>query len=78
MQVNSTVGAIKERKMKRCCLVLAILLSSSWVHADEISDMKKEIDLLKCEVAKLRNIVQGETAKNATPAIDRKAGIRRK
>ncbi|MDD2600238.1 MAG: tetratricopeptide repeat protein [Kiritimatiellae bacterium] len=64
--------------MKRCCLVLAILLSSSWVHADEISDMKKEIDLLKCEVAKLRNIVQGETAKNATPAIDRKAGIRRK
>lgn len=64
--------------MKRCCLVLAILLSSSWVHADEISDMKKEIDSLKREVAELRNIVQGETAKNATPAIDRKAGIRRK
>ncbi len=64
--------------MKRGGLVLAVLLSSSWVHADELSDMKKEIESLKREVAELRSLVQGGTAQSATPAADLKSGMRRK
>ncbi|MFA7172019.1 MAG: tetratricopeptide repeat protein [Kiritimatiellia bacterium] len=64
--------------MKRCCLVLAILLSGSGVHADEISDMKKEIESLKREVSELRSLVQSGTVQSATPATDPKAGIRRR
>jgi TolA-binding protein len=39
--------------------------------------MKKEIESLKREVAELRSLVQSGTAQTA-PAVDRKAGIRKK
>ena len=53
-------------------------MASSCLHADELSDMKKENESLKREVAELRRQVQSGKSQNTTPATDRRAGIRAK
>ena len=76
-RLNNTIEQQKGRKMKRSFLVLSMMMASSWLYADEMSAMKREIESLKREVAELRSLVQSGMAQN-TPAVDRKAGIRKK
>jgi TolA-binding protein len=66
--------------MKRLAVVLSTLMAGFWLHADELSDMKRDIESLKREVAELRSLVKGGAAPEAAaaPAVDRKAGIRKK
>ena len=64
--------------MKTTTLVLLAVMASSYLHADERSDMKKENEALKREVAELRRQVQSGKSQNTPPATDRKAGIRAK
>ncbi len=64
--------------MKTLTFVLMALMASSCLHADELSDLKKENESLKQEVAELRRQVQSVKSQNTTPATDRKAGIRAK
>lgn len=64
--------------MKQVMIFLSVLMIGSGVHADELSDMKKEIEALKREVSELRGLVQGAETRNSEPSIDRKAGIRKK
>ena len=62
--------------MKTPAFFLLALMASSCLHADEQSDMKKENESLKREVAELRRQAQKGTPQNTAPAADRKAGIR--
>lgn len=64
--------------MKTLTFVLMALMASSYLHADELSDLKKENESLKREVAELRKQVQSGKSQNTTPATDPKAGIRAK
>ena len=72
----------KEQKlgdiMKKCVVVAAVMLLNLSLVADEISDMKRDIELLKREVAELRTLVQGGSEQKAKPAVDIKAGIRKR
>ncbi|MDR2849232.1 MAG: tetratricopeptide repeat protein [Verrucomicrobiota bacterium] len=60
--------------MKRLMMVLAVLAVHSGVKADDLSDMKKEIEALKRDVAELKVRVLGETEARA----DRKDRIRKR
>ena len=51
-------------------------MASSCLHADELSDVKKENESLKREVAELRRQAQKGTSQNTAPAADRKARVR--
>lgn len=64
--------------MKKTTFVLLTLMASSCLYADELSDLRKENESLKKEVAELRRQVQSVQSQNTTPATDRKAGIRAK
>jgi len=64
--------------MKKRVVVFLALMTSSCLYADELSDMRKEIESLKKEVAELRSHGQSGTAQNTPLAVDRKAGIRKK
>jgi len=66
----------KEKRMKTPAFFLFVLMASSCLHADELSDVKKENESLKREVAGLRRQAQKGTAQNTAPAADRKAAIR--
>jgi TolA-binding protein len=59
-------------------VVLSALLAGVCVRADELSDMRKEIDALKLDVAELKRLVQGAEGQGAETAADRKAGIRKR
>ena len=62
--------------MKKTVIALSAMLAGAWGYADELSDMRRDIDRLKQEVADLRRLVQGE--QHAEPVADPKAGIRRR
>jgi len=64
--------------MKQVMIVLSVMMIGSGVHADELSDMKKDIEALKRDVAELRGLVRGSETRNTEPSIDRKAGLRKK
>ena len=64
--------------MKKLVTVLSVLMMGAWGHADELADMRKEIDALKREVAELRSLVQGDGQPRAEPVVDRKTGIKAK
>lgn len=64
--------------MKLKVVALSALMASLCLHADELSDMKKDIEVLKKEVAELQSLIPGGVAQNAASAIDRKAEIRRR
>ena len=53
-------------------------MTSSILHADELSDLRKENESLKREVAELRRQTQSGTVQSTAAAPDRKAGIRAK
>lgn len=64
--------------MKKLVTMLSVLVAGAWGHADELSDMRKEIDALKREVAELKSLAQGSGQKTVEQDIDRTAGIRAK
>jgi tetratricopeptide (TPR) repeat protein len=64
--------------MKSSIIFLAIVMAGSGLQADDLSDMKQEIEGLRREVAELRSLVQETRNQGAEQAIDRKAGIRQR
>jgi len=68
----------KEERMKTPTFVLLALVASSSLHADELSDLRKENESLKREVVELRRQMQSGKAQSTAAAPDRKAGIRAK
>jgi TolA-binding protein len=57
---------------------LLAVMASSCLCADELSDLKKEVEALRQEVAELRSLVKGGAVQTAVAPKDRKAGIRRR
>jgi hypothetical protein len=64
--------------MKHAIIVLSVMMSCSWVLADEQADLRQEVDSLKRQMTELRSRVQALENQKAQPAIDRKAGIRQR
>jgi TolA-binding protein len=64
--------------MKKSIGVLSVVMAGVLSHADELSDMRKEIESLKREVAELKSLARGAENQSAEPSIDRKAGIRQR
>lgn len=64
--------------MKRTAVVLSVLMLGTMVRADEMSDMRKDIESLKREVAELKRLVQGAAAQGQEAGVDRKEGIRQR
>lgn len=64
--------------MKYAIVVISVLIAASWLHADDLSEMKKEIEVLKREVAELRSLVQEAGNRGAEALSDRKAVIRQR
>lgn len=62
--------------MKKVVIVMSVMLAGAWCHADELADMRRDIEALKREVADLRRLAQGE--QNAAANTDPKAGLRRR
>jgi TolA-binding protein len=59
-------------------MITSVLVAGSWLHADDLSEMKTDIESLKREVSELRSLVQGAGSRGADASIDRKAGIRQR
>ena len=66
-------------KVKTQVFALLSVMASSCLCADELSDLKKEVESLRREVAELRSLVKGGTAQDeAVLKEDRRARIRRR
>lgn len=63
--------------MKRHAIMLSVLAVSVWVKADEVSDLRKEVETLRREVAELKSREQEKTAQH-TASADPRAGIRKR
>ncbi len=57
--------------------LIAALVCCSVARADESAELKKEVEALRQEVAALREAT-AEKAKQEAPAVDRRAGMRKK